>query len=155
MTMAASQSGTSELTSRMGRGVSSQTRWRTAIVVRARYGGRPVQGAYSSAPQAGQVAAVIERLAACLFRRHVQRGAGHGAALRQAGTSSAAAGQAEVGEPGAAGAAVEEDVGGLDVPVNQSLGVSRSQAARPPGQPTPSTSVRPSTPHWRITALPG
>ena len=39
---AASQSGTSGLTSRTGAGVSSHTRFRTAIEVLARKGGRPV-----------------------------------------------------------------------------------------------------------------
>src|SRR5262249_28687853 len=50
-TIAHSHSGTSGITSRIGRGVSSATRLRTASVVEARNGGRPLHMTYSTLPR--------------------------------------------------------------------------------------------------------
>ena len=59
--------------------------------------------------------------------RHVLRRAGDDAALRQAGVVDRP-GQAEVGDLDALDAVLQQDVGRLDVAVDQPLGVGRRQA---------------------------
>ena len=85
-----------------------------------------MQRAYSDAAQAEQVGAVVDRLAAGLLGGHVLRRAGHDAALRQAGVVGGA-GQAEVGELDPLDAVLQQDVGRLDVAVDQPLRVRRRQ----------------------------
>ena len=72
----ASHSGTSGLTSRTGRGASSQTRRSTAIDGLGPEGGRPVAHRVQHAAQAEQIGAGVDRLAAGLLGRHVLRRAG-------------------------------------------------------------------------------
>ena len=122
-----SHSGTSGLTSRIGRGVSS----RDALEHGQRRLGaeRRAAGAHrvQHAAEAEQVGAVVERLALRLLRGHVHRRAGDDPALRQAGVVGGA-GQAEVGDlhpllrP-----VLQQDVRRLDVAVDQPLLVGRGQ----------------------------
>ena len=70
---------------------------------------------------------MVGRLAAGLLGGHVVRRAGHDAALGQAGVVGGA-GQAEVGELDPLDAVLQQDVGRLDVAVDQALGVGGGQA---------------------------
>ncbi len=78
------------------------------------------------ATEAEEICAVIDRLAARLLGGHVLRRAGDGTALGQAGVIDGA-GQAEVGDLDTLDAVFEQDVGRLDVAVDQPLGVGRGQ----------------------------
>src|SRR5437763_1769838 len=72
------------------------------------------------APQAEQVGALVHRFAARLFRGHILRRAGHHAGLRQAGIRRCTR-HAEVGELDSLVPVFQEDVGRLDIAVDQSL----------------------------------
>jgi hypothetical protein len=69
---------------------------------------------------------VVHRLALGLLRGHVQRRAGDEAGLRQLHVLRRP-GQAEVGQLDVAGALLQQDVGRLDVAVDQPLGVGGGQ----------------------------
>ena len=69
---------------------------------------------------------MVDRLAPGLLGGHVLRRAGDDAALRQAGVVDRA-GQAEVGDLDPLDAVLQQDVGRLDVAVDQPLGVGRGQ----------------------------
>ena len=70
---------------------------------------------------------LIDRLAAGLLRGHVLRRAGDDAGLRQAGVVRRPR-QAEVGDLDPLDAVFQQDVGRLDVAVDQPLGVRGGQA---------------------------
>ena len=92
-----SQWGTSGMISRIGRGVSSATRFRTASGVGGAERRPAAHHRVQHAAEAEQVGAGIERLALGLLRRHVHRRAGDHSRLRQAGVVGRP-GQAEVGD---------------------------------------------------------
>ena len=69
---------------------------------------------------------MVDGLAVGLLRRHVHRRAGDHARLRQAGVVDGP-GQAEVGDLDALDAVLQQDVGRLDVAVDQPLPVRRRQ----------------------------
>jgi hypothetical protein len=81
------------------------------------------------AAQAEEVGAVVGRLPPRLLRRHVLRRAGDDPALRQAGVVHRPR-QAEVGEHDPLDAVLQQDVGRLDVAVDDPLGVGGGQAQR-------------------------
>src|SRR5207253_7930439 len=76
------------------------------------------------------VDARVDRLAGDLLRRDVVEGADEAAGLGQARLGGDVAGDAEVGDVGVLGTllAAEQDVGRLDVAVDQSGGVDRVEA---------------------------
>src|SRR5260221_423346 len=76
------------------------------------------------AAEAEQVAQVIDDLAARLLGRHVRRRAEDDAGAGELRVLGGEAGEAEVEELDPAAGAFEPDVGGLDVAVNQVVGVS-------------------------------
>ena len=127
--MSHSHCGVSGMISRIGRGVSSATRFRTASVPFARNGGRPADHRVEHAAEAEQVGPVVERLPLGLLRGHVHRRAGDDAALREAGVVGGA-GQAEVGDLHLVLPAFEQDVGRLDVAVDQVAWRGRRPAPR-------------------------
>jgi hypothetical protein len=86
-------------------------------------GTQPVQ----QAAEAEQVGAVVHGVAAGLLGRHVSGRADDEAALGQAGVIGCA-GQAEVGDLDPPGAVLQQDVGRLDVAVDQALFVGGGQA---------------------------
>ena len=114
-----SQSGTSGMISRIGRGCSSadalEHRQRAAGAERRAAGAHHVE----HAAEAEEIGAVVERFALRLLGGHVHRRAGDDAGLRDAGVVGGA-GQAEIGDldalfrPG-----VEQDVRRLDVAVDE------------------------------------
>ena len=79
--------------------------------------------------QAEQVGPVIDHLPARLLRRHVFRRAGDHTVPCELHVVRHA-GQAEIGNPHAGQAVFQQQVGGLDVPVDQSLRVRRRQPRR-------------------------
>ena len=80
------------------------------------------------AAQAEQVGPVIDRLAAGLLGRHVLGRPGHHARLGHRGVVHRA-GQPEVGDLDPLDAVLQQDVRGLDVAMDQPLGVGRGQGA--------------------------
>src|SRR5262249_7532151 len=85
--------------------------------------GRPARAhRVEDTAEAKQIAALVDRLAFRLFRRHVLRRAGHDPALCQTRLGGRAC-EAKVGDLDALDAFFEEDIGRLDVAVNQSLTV--------------------------------
>ena len=122
-----SQSGTSGLSSRNGAGTSSAIRRRTAE--RPPAGERQPAGAegVEHAAQAEQVGPMVDRLAARLLGRHELRRADDDPVVGQAGIIGRA-GQAEVDDLDAPRRAVEQDVGRLDVAVDQAVGMRGGQA---------------------------
>ena len=78
--------------------------------------------------QCEEVGSRVDGLAARLFRRHVLRRSGDHTALGEAGVVDGAS-QPEVGELDALDAVFEQDVGRLDIAVDDSLSVCRSQRA--------------------------
>ncbi len=90
--------------------------------------GRPARThRIENAAEAEQVGAVIDGLAACLLGSHVFRRAGDGATLRQGGVVGRPR-QAEIGDLDALDVVDQQDVGRLDVAMNQTLRVRRRQA---------------------------
>ena len=79
------------------------------------------------AAQAEQIATTVDGFAAHLFRRHVLRRAGDQPALRQP-RIGADMRDAEVGDPDPLGARPKQDIGRLDVAVNQPLSVRGGKA---------------------------
>jgi hypothetical protein len=125
-TIAASQSGMSGLISRIGRGVLR------AHVIEDGHritleGSPPGAQGVERAPQAEQVGAVVERLRPGLLRCHVLRRARQDAFLRQAGVTDCP-GQAEVGDLDSLHAVFEQNVGRLNVAMDQTLRMSGGQA---------------------------
>ena len=95
---------------------------------RGRTEGRPAAAHHvQHAAEAEQVGTLVDHFSLRLLRRHVQRRAGDGAALRQAGVIGGA-GQTEVGDLHAI-ARLQQDVARLDVAVNQPARVRRRQSA--------------------------
>ena len=105
------------------------------------------------------VDAGVDRAAGDLLRRDVVEGADEAPGLGQAGLGGDVAGDAEVGDVGvvAALAAAEQDVGRLDVAVDQAGGVDRVEAVADLGdqrRPPRSGSSRPSRASRRLRSEP-
>jgi hypothetical protein len=92
-----------------------------------REGRLPGAGGVQDATEAEEVAAVVDRLAARLFGRHVMGRAGDRSGRGEAGVV-AGLGQAEVGDLDPLDAVFEEEVGRFDVAMDEALGVGGRQA---------------------------